>query len=50
MATLDKGTPIGVTELSSVLDKGTPIGMQDANSENAELTNEESDEVAKDSE
>lgn len=52
MATLDKGTPIGVTDLNveNVLDKGTPIGVKDNNQEDAESTKNDSDDASKESE
>jgi len=52
MATLDKGTPIGVTDLNvnNVLDKGTPIGVKENSSEEAESTKDDSDDAAQDSE
>lgn len=52
MATVDKGTPIGVTELNleSVLDKGTPIGVKDNGQDDAESKNDDSDDSAKESE
>jgi len=51
MATLDKGTPIGVSDLNvnNVLDKGTPIGVKENSSEESE-EKDESDDAARESE
>lgn len=45
MATLDKGTPIGVSELNveNVLDKGTPIGVKEHGQDDAESDKDDSE-------
>lgn len=52
MATLDKGTPIGVSDLNveNVLDKGTPIGVKENSQDDAESKNDDSDDSTKESE